>query len=49
MIYVGCKPEELLDPQHPPEGAEGPYTIAGQNRSLILIIISVVFYFVRKL
>ena len=41
---MGCKPEELLDPQHPPEGVEGPYTIAGLNRSLILIIISVVFY-----
>ena len=26
---MGCKPEELLDPQHPLEGVEGPYTIAG--------------------
>ena len=32
VIFTGCLPDELDDPHHPPEGVEGPFTIAGQNR-----------------
>ena len=40
MIYTGCKPQELLDPFNPPEGVEGPFTISGQNRFLVVILFS---------
>ena len=30
-MFAGCAPEELDDPHSPPEGVEGPFTIAGQN------------------